>query len=51
MFCDRLRMIEEESENIETKNMIPDITLTMQSGGMIAFEKTGVYPQFIVFHS
>jgi len=34
-----------------SNNMVQDIAVTMQSGGMIAFEKTGVYPQFIVFHS
>lgn len=31
--------------------MVQDITLTIQSGGMIAFEKTGVYPEFLVFYS
>jgi hypothetical protein len=30
---------------------IKDITLTIQRGGMIAFEKTGVYPEFLVFNS
>jgi hypothetical protein len=29
---------------------IKDITLTIQRGGMIAFEKTGVYPEFLVFN-
>jgi hypothetical protein len=33
------------------KNRVPDITLTIQSGGMNEFEKTGVYPEFLVFHS
>ena len=28
-----------------------DIKLTIQSGGMIAFEETGIYPEFLVFHS
>jgi hypothetical protein len=36
---------------MEIKNRVPDITLAIQSGGMIAFEKTGVYPEFLVFHS
>ena len=34
-----------------SKNTIQDITLTIQSGGMIAFEKTGVYPVYLLFHS
>lgn len=37
--------------SMESKSRVPDITLAIQSGGMIAFEKTGVYPQFLVFHS
>lgn len=36
---------------MESKNRVPDITLTIQLGGMIAFEKTGIIPQFLVFHS
>lgn len=36
---------------MESKNTIKDITLSIQSGGMIEFEKTGVYPEFLVFHS
>ena len=36
---------------METKRPVRDITLTIQSGGMIAFEKTGIYPEFLVFHS
>lgn len=34
-----------------SKNTIPDITLTIQSGGSIAFEKTGILPEFLIFHS
>lgn len=36
---------------MESKNTVPDIKLTIQSGGMIEFEKTGVYPKFLVFHT
>lgn len=36
---------------MESKNRVPDIKLTIQSGGMIEFEKTGNIPRFIVFHS
>lgn len=36
---------------MESKNTVPDIKLSIQSGGMIAFEKTGNIPWFIVFHS
>jgi hypothetical protein len=32
-------MIDEESENKRSNNMVQDIALTIQSGGMIAFEK------------
>jgi hypothetical protein len=28
-----------------------DFTLSIQQGGFIAFEKTGIYPEFLVFHS
>jgi hypothetical protein len=28
-----------------------DITLIIQQGGMLAFEETGVCPEFLVFHS
>jgi hypothetical protein len=28
-----------------------DITLTIQKGGMHEFEKTGVYPEYLIFHS
>lgn len=34
-----------------SKNTIYDIKLTIQSGGMIAFEKTGILPNFLIFHS
>jgi len=44
-------MIDEESANMRSKNMVQDIALTIQSGGMIGFEKTGVYPEFLVFYS
>ena len=36
---------------MESKHPVTDITLTIQSGGMIAFEKTGIYPEFLLFHS
>lgn len=36
---------------MESKNRVLDIKLTIQSGGMIEFEKTGNIPRFIVFHS
>lgn len=36
---------------MESKNIVQDIKLSIQSGGMIAFEKTGNIPRFIVFHS
>jgi hypothetical protein len=36
---------------MESKNTIKDITLAIQKGGCIAFEKTGVYPEFLLFHS
>jgi hypothetical protein len=32
-------------------NTIPDIKLTIQSGGSIEFVKTGILPEFLVFHS
>ena len=28
-----------------------DITLTISKGGMLEFEKTGVYPEYLIFHS
>lgn len=31
--------------------MSMDFTLTIQRGGMLAFEKTGIYPEFLLFHS
>lgn len=36
---------------MESKHPVTDITLTIQSGGMIEFEKTGIYPEFLLFHS
>jgi hypothetical protein len=30
---------------------VRDISLSIQSEGMIEFEKTGVYPQYLLFHS
>lgn len=36
---------------MESKNTVLDIKLSIHSGGMIAFEKTGIIPQFLVFHS
>ena len=32
-------------------NSSKDITLEVHSGGMIAFEKTGIYPEFLQFNS
>ncbi len=34
-----------------SKNNVSDIRLSIQSGGMIAFEKTGVLPRFLLFQS
>lgn len=34
-----------------SKNTKPDIKLTIQSGGYLEFEKTGIIPRFLVFHS
>jgi hypothetical protein len=34
-----------------SKNNKPDIKLTIQSGGYLEFEKTGIIPRFLVFHS
>lgn len=28
-----------------------DITLTIRKGGMLEFEITGVYPEYLIFHS
>jgi hypothetical protein len=36
---------------MKSKSSFPDITLTIQKGGSIAFEKTGIYPEFLLFHS
>lgn len=36
---------------MESKNTIPDIKLTIQSGGMFAFSETGICPHFLVFNS
>lgn len=36
---------------MKSKNSFPDITLTIQRGGSIAFENTGIYPEFLLFHS
>lgn len=36
---------------MKSKNSYPDITLTIQRGGSIAFEKTGIYPEFLLYHS
>lgn len=36
---------------MESKNTVSDIKLSIHSGGMIAFEKTGITPQYLVFHS
>jgi hypothetical protein len=33
------------------KNRIKDINLTIQKGGFITFEKTGIYPEFLIFNS
>jgi hypothetical protein len=34
-----------------SKDKVRDISLSIQSGGMIEFEKTGVYPEYLLFHS
>jgi hypothetical protein len=34
-----------------SKDTVRDITLSMQSGGMLEFEKTGIYPEYLLFHS
>jgi hypothetical protein len=36
---------------MESKHPVTTMTLTIQSGGMIAFEKTGSYPQYLVFNA
>lgn len=28
-----------------------DIQVTLQQGGMIEFEKTGIFPEYLIFHS
>jgi hypothetical protein len=33
------------------KDTVRDITLSIQSGGMIEFEKTGIFPEYLLFHS
>jgi hypothetical protein len=36
---------------MESKTTIPDIKLTIQSGGSLVFEKTEILPEFLIFHS
>lgn len=36
---------------METKTVNQNIKLTIQSGGMIEFEKTDIITQYLVFHS
>lgn len=36
---------------MESKHPVTAMTLTIQSGGMIEFEKTGSYPQYLVFNA
>lgn len=36
---------------MESKNTVPDIKLSIQSGGIIEFDKTGIIPFYLVFHS
>ena len=36
---------------MESNDIISNIELTIQQGGMIEFEETGVYPEFLIFHS
>ena len=36
---------------MEINYLISDLELTIQQGGMIEFEKTGVYPEFLIFNS
>jgi len=33
------------------KQRVTAMTLTVQSGGMLEFEKTGIYPEYLLFHS
>lgn len=36
---------------MKNKSTHPEITLKLQSGGMIPFEKTGILPNYLVFTS
>jgi hypothetical protein len=36
---------------MESKDTVRDITLSIQSGGMLEFEKTGIYPEYLLFYS
>lgn len=36
---------------MENRKTQPEITMKLQSGGMIEFEKTGILPNFLVFIS
>jgi hypothetical protein len=36
---------------MESKDTVRDITLSIQSGGMLEFERTGIYPLYLLFHS
>ena len=36
---------------MESKTTISDIKLTIQLGGSLVFEKTGIRPEFLIFHS
>lgn len=48
---EELGMVAEKRSSYGNKNIDSDITLTIQSGGMIEFESTKIIPQFLVFHS
>nr|WP_315213563.1 hypothetical protein [uncultured Flavobacterium sp.] len=36
---------------MKSKSSFPDITFTVQRGGHVAYEKTGIYPDFLRLHS
>jgi hypothetical protein len=46
-----MKEIKKEHFLSESKGIVRDITLSIQSGGMLEFEKTGIYPEYLLFHS
>jgi len=36
---------------MESKDTVRDIRLSIQSGGILEYEKTGIYPEYLLFHS